>query len=78
MYHLDYDHVVGFGDFEFSILIKLFKNEELSDAEEERVDQMLKVAVSAKKVKENRARLKRQREGVRREISRPRKSFEVR
>jgi hypothetical protein len=75
VYHLDYDHVIGFGNFEFSIFIKLLKNEELTDAEEDRIEQMLKVAISAKKVKENRARLQRQRDGSR--IPRSKKQFEV-
>jgi hypothetical protein len=67
MYVLDFPYVVGFGKVEYDIFIKLLRNEEdLTEEEESRIDQMLQTAVKMKKVKLARNRQRRQRsEGYR-------------
>jgi hypothetical protein len=62
MYVLDYDYVVGFGGVEYNIILKLLKGEEdLTDDEERRAEQMLRTAVKHKKIRASRSRMDRQR-----------------
>jgi hypothetical protein len=62
MYILDYDYVVGFGGVEYNIILKLLKGEEdLTDDEERRAEQMLRTAVKHKKIRASRSRMDRQR-----------------
>jgi len=50
MYVLDYAYVVGFGPHEYNIFIKLLQNDELTENEEIKADQMLETALRMRKV----------------------------
>ena len=55
MFVVDYKHILCFGPIEYKILLKLLRGEEeLTDTEEERAEQMYRTILSMKKAKESR------------------------